>query len=272
MIFSLLRILSCLMYLISAIFYYRFFNERRERSKRYARIGEGIALLVHTYLLFYLTWTNRHLPLADAPQAITTFMWFFAILNKIYIREKKEYSLGIFHTSIVFVLQAIAMIFIDPRAEMPEILKNVSFEIHVIVNLIAYASFSSAFLAGIMYILLFHEFRGNRLGYFYERLPSLSYLETFNFRAIMIGFILNLAGIVLGVFTGKTAWGTYWAWDPKLIAVLIGWVIYGVALLGHLRLRWQGNRLAYLSITGFIWILFSMLIINNYFSTIHSFN
>lgn len=272
MVFLSLRILSPLMYLISAIFYYRFFTERRDIYKRYARLGDGVALLLHSFILIYLTWDSGHLPLADAPQAITSFMWFFAILNKIYIREKKEYSLGIFHTSIVFILLAIAMLFIDPQAEMPVILQNVSFEIHVIVNLIAYASFSSAFLAGIMYSLLFHEFRGNRLGYFYERLPSLSYLEKLNFRALLIGFVLNLLGIVLGIFTGKTAWGTYWAWDPKLTAVLIGFMIYAVALLGHLNLRWQGNRLAYLSITGFIWILFSMLIINNYFSTIHSFN
>ena len=153
-----------------------------------------------------------------------------------------------------------------------EILQNIYFEVHVVFNLVGYASFSSAFLSGIMYLLLFHEIKGQKLGYFYDRLPSLAYLNKLNFRAMLIGFLFNSIGIILGAFTGKTAWGAYWAWDPKLIAVIIAWMVYGMALIGKLNLKWQGNRLAYISLIGFFWIIFSMLIISNYFSKIHSFN
>ncbi len=272
MIFQILRILSPILYLITAYFYYRYFTEKNDRHKYQARIFDNLAISIHTLVLIQIYVVSGHLPLADAFQSMTTFMWCFALLNKIYIRSEKEYSLGIFHSSILFVLQLIAMVFIDIESPLPEILKNVYFEFHVVFNLIGYASFSSAFLAGLMYILLYYEFRGNKLGYFYDRLPSLSYLELLNFRALLIGFIFNTIGILTGAFTGKTAWGAYWAWDPKLIAVLLGWIIYGMALVGRKNFHWKGIRLSYLSIIGFTWIIFSMLIISSYFSKIHSFN
>jgi ABC-type transport system involved in cytochrome c biogenesis permease subunit len=271
MTFQILRILSPLLYLIAAVYYYRFFSRQDDSYKLKARLFDAIALTAHTLVLLQLAFITGHVPLADAFQSISAFMWCFALLNKIYIRSEKEYSLGMFQTSILFILQGIAMIFIDVHAPLPEILQNVYFETHVVFNLLGYASFSSAFLAGVMYILLFYEFKGQKLGYFYDRLPSLSYLETLNFRALLVGFVFNTIGIIIGAYTGKAAWGTYWSWDPKLIAVLIAWLIYAIALLGKRTFNWKGNHLAYAAIIGFGWILFSMLIINSYFSRIHAF-
>ena len=265
------RILSPLSYLLATVFYWRYFANRRHQDQHLARYIESAAMVIHTALLVVLSLGSGHVPLAGPFQALTTFMWFFAILNKLLIHEEREYALGVFQTAALFLIQTIAMIFIDVYAPLPEILHNIYFEVHVLLNLIGYASFSSAFLAGMMYLLLYHEIKGSSLGYFFDRLPSLAYLEKLNYRALLIGFIFNTVGIVVGIITGKTAWGIYWTWDPKLIAVVVAWIIYAVAIIGRNRFHWKGNRLGYLSIIGFAWILFSMLIINNYFSEIHSF-
>ncbi len=267
-----LRILSPLTYFISSWFFLKVFVDRRAEDIRNARIAENSAVVIHTLLLGIISFRNGHLPLADPFQALSSFMWFFVVLNKVIIREKKEYTLGVFHTSIIGILQTISVLFMSPETPLPPILQNVLFEVHVVVNLIGYAAFSHGFLAAVMYTLLFHEINSNKLGYFYDRLPSLSYLENLTFRVVLTGFIFNSLGILLGSYTGKSAWGSYWAWDPKLIAVVISWLLYGIALLGRWRLHWQGTRLAYITISGFIWIIFSMLIISNFFSKMHSFN
>ncbi len=271
MAITIFRIISPLSYLIAAFFYWRYFANRKQNDQHLARYTESAALVLHTALLIILSLGSGHVPLAGAFQALTTFMWFFAILNKLLIHEGREYTLGVFQTAVLFLMQTIAMIFIDVYAPLPEILHNLYFEIHVVLNLIGYASFASAFLAGVMYLLLYHEIKGSRLGYFYDRLPPLAYLEKLDYRALFIGFIFNTAGIIIGIITGKTAWGIYWSWDPKLIAVAVAWIIYAVAIAGVQYFHWKGNRLAYLSIIGFTWILFSMLIINNFFSKVHSF-
>ena len=268
---TIIKIVSPLSYLVAVIFYWRYFTDRRASDLHIARYVESAAMVIHLALLIILGLGSGHVPLAGPFQALTTFMLFFALLNKLLIHDGREYTLGVFQTAVLFIMQTIAMIFLNISAPLPEVLHNIYFEIHVLLNLIGYASFSSAFLAGIMYLLLYHEIKGSHLGYFYDRLPSLAYLEQLNLRAIVIGFIFNTVGIIIGVFTGKTAWGLYWAWDPKLSAVAVAWIIYAAAILGVRYFHWKGNRLAYLSIIGFAWILFSMLIINNYFSKIHSF-
>lgn len=272
MIIDVFRILSPLLYLAAVIYYWKLFIKESSEVKKMARISESAALGVHFLFLLSLSLQTGHLPLADSFQAISTFMLFFAILNKILVRKGRSYSFGAFYISIIFALQTISMIFIKTTPELPEILKNVYFEIHVLINLISYAAFASAFLSGIMYVLLFHEIKGDSLGFFYQRIPSLSYIETLNVRSLAAGFVLNSIGLISASLTGKSAWGFYWEWDPKLVAVAVVYIFYGIGLLGKHFLKWKGDRIAYVSIIGFTWIIFSMLVISNYFSKLHSFN
>ena len=272
MLFMLLRILSPLVYLMSAVYFFFYFNKGHRGNLKTARKFNVLAICVHLMLLIILTVNTGHLPLTGIFKALSTFMFFFAILNKIFVRENDDYSLGLFYAVILFIFQSISMLFISTSTTLPSVLNNRLFEIHVIINLIGYAAFSSAFLVGFMYILLFHEIKSKKLGYFYDRLPSLAYLERINYQAILVGFIFITVGIISGSFTGISAWGKYWDWDPKLISVLINWIFYGLAILGKKNYRWHGKRLSYISLIGFLWIIFSMLIITQYFSGIHSFN
>jgi ABC-type transport system involved in cytochrome c biogenesis permease subunit len=237
-----------------------------------ANVLNNVAVFVHLLFLIVLTIESGHVPLAGAFQAMSTFMFFFAILSRIIAPDSKDYSLGLFNTSLLFILQLISALYISPITEISEILKDVFFEVHVILNLIGYAAFSSAFLLSLMYLLLFYEIKSDKLGYFYDRLPSLAYLEKLNQRAITIGFIFSTLGILSGAFTGMYAWGKFWAWDPKLISAIITWLIYGIGLMGSYRYGWHGKKIALLSFFCFLLILFSMLVITQYFSGIHSFN
>lgn len=271
MLMILLKILSPLVYLASAILFSIYFNQRDERHLKKARFLDHAAILVHALFLIVLTIRTGHLPLAGSFQALSTFMFIFAILNKIIVREDKDYSLGFFYTGILFMLQGLSVLFISESTVLPVILQDVTFEIHVIFNLIGYAAFSSAFLLATMYLFLINEIKSDKMGYFYDRLPSLAYLERLNFNALFIGFIFNTIGILLGSVVGFSAWGTFWSWDPKLTSALMAWILYFIAIIGKTRYGWHGRRIAQFSFLGFVWILFSMLIITQFFSGIHSF-
>jgi len=271
MLMLFLKIFSPLVYLASAVFFLIYFNQRSEGYLKKARSLDHVAILIHAVFLIVLTIRTGHLPLAGAFQALSTFMFIFAILNKIIVREDKDYSLGFFYTGILFILQGLSVLFITENTVLPAVLQNVTFEIHVIFNLIGYAAFSSAFLLAIMYLFLINEIKSNKMGYFYDRLPSLAYLERLNYNALLIGFIFNTIGIILGSIVGFSAWGTFWSWDPKLTSAVMAWTLYSIAIIGKTRFGWHGRRIAQFSLLGFLWILFSMLIITQFFSGIHSF-
>jgi len=267
----LLKILSPLAYLASAVFFYLFFNKRDEGHLKKARFLDHAAIIIHASFLIVLTMRTGHLPLAGAFQALSTFMFIFAILNKIIVREDKDYSLGFFYTGILFVLQGLSVLFISENTILPAVLKDVTFEIHVIFNLIGYAAFSSAFLLATMYLFLINEIKSNKMGYFYDRLPSLAYLEKLNYNALLVGFIFNTIGILLGSIVGFSVWGTFWSWDPKLTSALMAWVLYLITIIGKMQYGWPRRRIAQFTFLGFVWILFFIFLITQYFSGIHSF-
>ena len=162
MILTIFKILSPLFYFLSSILFYVYFHGRDERVLKRARNIDHIAIIVHGSFLAMLTYEISHLPLADAFQALSVFMFIFALLNKIIVREDKDYSLSFLYSGILFILQTISVIFISERAVLPDILKDVAFEVHVLFNLIGYAAFSSAFLGAIMYLILRNEIKRSR--------------------------------------------------------------------------------------------------------------
>lgn len=52
-----------------------------------------------------------------------------------------------------------------------------------------------------------------------------------------VGVLLNTMLLVAGSIWGKTIWGTWWAWDPRLTTTLILWFVY----VGYLMLRSYGG-------------------------------
>jgi ABC-type transport system involved in cytochrome c biogenesis permease subunit len=271
MMLQILKILSPVAYLCGFIFFFLHFDSRRLLYLAIARYVEYAAIVLHLGFVLVLAVGNGHLPLAGPFQALTSFMLLFAILNKFIIPYRQTYSMAVIYTLILFILQTIAVLFISEQTVLPKILEDITFEVHVLLNLTGYAALSSSFAVSVTYLLLYYEINRNKLGYFYDRLPSLANLENLNFRALLIGFIFISAGIITGAYIGLYAWGTYWQWDPKLVAALIAWFIFCIAIIGKARYHWNGKRISFLSLMGFIWVLFSMLIITRYFSGIHSF-
>jgi cytochrome c-type biogenesis protein CcsB len=96
-------------------------------------------------------------------------------------------------------------------------------------------------------------------------------LDLFNERAMGLGYVLLTAGIVLGAVWANEAWGSYWSWDPKETWSLITWMVYTAAI--HLRRthRWQGRRMAWLSVAGFAFVLFTYFGVNYLMSSMHSY-
>lgn len=55
--------------------------------------------------------------------------------------------------------------------------------------------------------------------------------------SVEVGVLMNTILLVAGSIWGKTIWGTWWAWDPRLTTTLILWFIY----VGYLMLRSYGG-------------------------------
>ncbi|WP_054957155.1 c-type cytochrome biogenesis protein CcsB [Paenibacillus dakarensis] len=97
-------------------------------------------------------------------------------------------------------------------------------------------------------------------------------LDEISYRAIAIGFpVFTLGGLIFAMIWAQIAWGRFWGWDPKEVWALITWLFYSVYL--HLRLSkgWQGKKSSWLTVIGFIVVMFTLVGVNLIIAGLHSY-
>lgn len=97
-------------------------------------------------------------------------------------------------------------------------------------------------------------------------------LDEISYRAIAIGFpIFTLGALIFAMIWAQIAWGRFWGWDPKEVWALITWLFYSVYL--HLRLSkgWQGKKSSWLTVIGFIVVMFTLVGVNLIIAGLHSY-
>jgi cytochrome c-type biogenesis protein CcsB len=112
---------------------------------------------------------------------------------------------------------------------------------------------------------------GNALALWLSTLPSLAKLDILTYRIVSVGLPLLTVGIITGAWWAKEAWGAYWQWDPKETAALVSWTVYALYMHLHTRNSWRGLRSAWMSVLGFISIMFCYLGVNIWISGLHSY-
>jgi cytochrome c-type biogenesis protein CcsB len=152
-------------------------------------------------------------------------------------------------------------------------------KIHVPIVVSSYAAFLVAFVFSCIYLLKFYAQRGAGdagesaapVARWLAALPSLPQLDVIVYRAVAIGLPLISIGIITGAMWAKEAWGAYWQWDPKETAALFSWIIYLAYMHLHTRNAWRGLRTSWVSVIGFVSIIFCYLGVNIWISGLHSY-
>ncbi|MBU1627018.1 c-type cytochrome biogenesis protein CcsB, partial [bacterium] len=143
--------------------------------------------------------------------------------------------------------------------------------IHTMLCFISYAGFIQTFGLGVMYLLQERQLKRKNPSQIYHRLPSLQVLDHVGYNMLRLGFIFLTLGIVSGSVWAKDAWGAYWNWDPKEVWTLITWLIYATVLHARAISGWRGKKAAYLSIAGFISLIFTFLGVNILLGGLHAY-
>ena len=113
--------------------------------------------------------------------------------------------------------------------------------------------------------------QGDAMAQWLSSMPSLPKLDIMCYRIVAVGLPLLTIGIITGAWWAKEAWGAYWNWDPKETASLFSWTVYALYMHLHTRSTWRGVRSAWLSVFGFISIIFCYLGVNIWISGLHSY-
>ena len=231
-----------------------------------------VIIALHLAYLIARTVAFGHPPVTTVFEILSVLAFSIALAYALIERRSKAKETGYFILNISFFFQLASSLFIRERLDVPEILRSNWFGLHVTSALIGYAAITISAAYGFLYLMLYHEIKASRFGVIYKKLPNLETLEKMNFIAITLAFGFLTLAIVAGFIWLPRAFTNFSYADPKLLGTIVIWSIYGIGILARKRGNLRGRSVMVLSICAFAIALFSMTIINMFFSGFHRFS
>lgn len=257
-------------YGLVSVAYILVFLRNEPVARRLAPRALGATILLHALYIALLTVQFRRVPIATSFESLSALALALAIVYLVQEKRSGTPYTGALFVPAVFVCQTIASAFINPTVEIKPILQSPLFGLHIAGALLGYSAFAVSAIFGLLFLLLYHELRANRFGIIYERLPSLDELAGMNWRAAMFGLGCLTLAIGAGALMSLEVYPQFWQ-DPKVWLSVATWFIYAICLLVRTAGGWQGPRMAYFTIAGFLLVVFSMLAANRLFPSFHDF-
>jgi ABC-type uncharacterized transport system permease subunit len=228
-------------------------------------------LAFHILYLATRTVSFRHPPVTTVFEIFTVLAFSVSFTYLIIEMRSHRKETGYFILNIAFFFQLFSTLFIKDTPEVPDILRSMFFGAHVSSALLGYAALTIAGAYGLMYLMLYHEMKATRFGVIYKKLPTLEALERMTFTAVKLAFVLLSVAILFGFIWLNLAIANPNYFDPKLIGTVLVWAMYGFLVIAKTLYGWKGRKVMILSIVGFLISIFSMTIINIFFSKFHKF-
>ncbi|AEB09864.1 c-type cytochrome biogenesis protein CcsB [Desulfobacca acetoxidans] len=253
-----LLILALSFYFLATFIWLGYLWVQLDILHRYGGWIIGVGCVWHSLGLARLTLEAGFFPVATLGGTLSLFSWALVAAFLLFNWRYPVKVLGALAAPLAALMLCGALI-LPRQADIPPLLQNFWLSFHIVAALLGNATFTIAFLGGILYLVQEHQIKSKKFGFFYKRLPSLETLDALNYYCINIGFPLLTLGIVTGSLYAQYALGAFWRWDPKETMTLIAWLLYAGLLHERLAVGWRGRRAALLAIAGFVLLMITFV-------------
>ncbi len=254
--------LGLLFYLLACILYFIYINFKNKFSGKLATIALILGFVLNTIIVFERWHAAGRPPFANLYESLIFFAWSIVLVYLIseFVYKFKILGAGVSLAALLFFGYAS---FLDKSIQpLLPALKSNWIVIHVTSYFIGYGAVTVAFVSSLLYLAVSKKPSNSSLA---------ASLDVLNYRLIAFGFPFFTVGLTTGAVWANIAWGAYWSWDPKETWSLITWLFYALYLHARIVRGWQGKRAAYLSIIGFLAVVFTFLGVNFFLSGLHSY-
>ncbi len=244
-------------------------SKERLRIAFAARVVLLVGLITQTAYIVLRWFTAGRAPFSNMFESLVLFAWamvavYLALQMKVKIAPLAKAVLGASVTLLALGTLVYASSFKSDIQPLMPALRSNWLTFHVFTCFLAYASFAIAFVSGTAYLVAARQ--GGR-----AQAETVDAFEIATAKTISFGFLFLTVGIIAGAVWANIAWGTYWSWDPKETWSLITWFIYAVFLHCRFMRGWKGKRAAWISVAGFISVVFTYVGVNFLLSGLHSY-
>jgi len=251
-------------YALSLLFY---FSDVASANRSAKRMGTGLLAfvwLLQTVFIVYRFASGRYTPVLTLFETLFFYAWLLVTIS-FTLNWFLRIDLIVFLVNVAgFAILALNF-FSDPDAvplsDQWEARDELLF-IHVTLAIASYAAFLIAAIFSGMYLFLHGQLKGKQWSSLLIRFPSLENIESYTFRAVLIGtplFILSVAlGIVIMTLSGEVRFLT----DPKVASSALMIAAYAFYIVQRLTAKHPGFRLAVWNLAAFVTVVINFVLSN----------
>ena len=242
------------------------------RTKTQARNPWLIPVLgVHAFFLILRSIQLGQPPLADMYEILSLLALLTTAVYAVVEFSSRDRRTGMFVFLLVFLFQYTSSSFLVSTI-MAEGAAEVDMQsagwgrLHIVPALVAYMAFAISAVYGLLHLLAERNLRKHRFGVLFDRLPSLDLLGRMTWHALLGGFIFITITMITGpLMVGHGDSGAdVQSLDAKVISKIvigsIAWLIYAVAIVGKLKVKWPSRRISSVAVAGFVVIMILLIV------------
>jgi cytochrome c-type biogenesis protein CcsB len=246
-----------------------------------ARVAVALTVLgaaIHAAGVITRAIGSGRVPWGNMYEFLTTGAFVVTAVFLIVLVRRDLRFLGTFVVGLVIImLVAASVAFWTPVGHLVPALQSYWLIIHVSIAVMSSALFTLTFAMSALQLVQAHRQKtvnaggADKLG-FMRLVPSALSLENLSYRINAIAFIGWTFTLMFGAIWAEKAWGRFWGWDTKEVWTFVIWVVYAGYLHARATRGWTGTRAAWLSIVGYLCVVFNFTIVNQFFNGLHSYS
>ena len=247
-----------------------FYNDKISLPKTQRSVLLATLILHFSYIILR-TLEFSHGPITNKFEIFTSIAFTLTLAYMIIEIVTGIRRTGLFIILFALLFQVFSSLFISPNYIVHEKLRNPLLGFHVITALLGQSGLLISAVYGLLFILLYNRIKSHNFGSYFNKLPSLETLESMSFKALVIGYSILTVALIIGAIWLPIAFPNFTHYDPKLISTTFIWLVYSFGITAKKFFRWYGKKVIYLSIVGFVIMIFSMILTLVMKSSFHSF-
>ncbi len=220
-----------------------------------------VAVALHFAGLVAYAGAHGALPLSGLAPALSSLAFVVGLLAAALLWLTIEPSLVLVASPLFIGPLAIALLSGLGAPPSPDVQQGGWFMLHVALSFLGIALLGVAFVAAALYLAQHRQLKTRRFGAIFQFAPPLEQLDRLNRIALLVGFPVLTVGVALAA---GSAVGVAVEPDLSLAHLIWGslaWVVLGIIAVARFLGRLTGRRAAYASVSGFLAVALSYLLL-----------
>ncbi len=262
------QLLSILYIATTYLYGIHFFKDHRG-AKQFKQPFLILTVLTHIVYLALLTSTEGY-RISYSTLNLMSMVGFTLTTTYLFTEfTTKSDKTGFFVISFAAGAQLISSILTSQVQTSGTTFSGVGIGIHLLATVFGFSAIAIAGLYSILYLLLFRQIQQNRFELFFQRLPNLEVLEKLTMHAVSLGFLFLTITIFAGIFEQKASGEAITFFEPKLVTLIIIWLLYGTGIIVKPIIGWDIKHMAYLIIFLFLFVTVLIVFMTFFSPTFH---